>query len=218
MEAKFSSNRLFSSQKTVPMLQLEKQKKTYMKLKDCLSFILAILLVPVLFVLGLLVSLAIVLDSSGSPLYSQQRLGLNGKVFSIYKFRSMVVDAEKSGSQWAEKDDQRVTRVGRFLRKTRLDELPQLINILKGDMHFVGPRPERPDLAAEFTRTIPDFSDRLLVKPGLTGLAQVNGGYDLNPAQKLNYDKNYIASYNFKTDLLILLQTVRVIVTGDGAR
>ena len=130
----------------------------------------------------------------------------------------MWCDAEKNGPQWADKNDVRVTNIGKFIRKTRIDELPQLYNILKGDMAIVGPRPERAVFTYEFEKSIPGFTNRLQVKPGLTGLAQVNGGYDLTPSEKLNLDLRYIEERNFRKDLKIILKTVLVVFTGHGSR
>jgi lipopolysaccharide/colanic/teichoic acid biosynthesis glycosyltransferase len=130
----------------------------------------------------------------------------------------MIVDAEKDGPQWADKNDNRVTKVCRILRKTRLDELPQLVNIIKGEMSLVGPRPEREYFYKQFERYIPDFRDRVMVKPGLTGWAQVNGGYDIGPAKKLKYDKEYIKSRSIKLDLLILFRTISIVFSRKGAR
>lgn len=137
---------------------------------------------------------------------------------TIIKLRSMMIDAEKNGAQWATKTDSRVTRVGKFIRQTRIDELPQLWNVLKGEMSFVGPRPERDIFIEEFLKTIPDFNDRLQVLPGLTGLAQINGGYDISPEEKFKWDLVYIDNYGFKQDLMILFKTIKVVLTGDGAR
>ncbi|MBN3546751.1 sugar transferase [Fictibacillus barbaricus] len=169
-------------------------------------------------IIVLITMLAIRLESKGSALYFQERCGLNGKVFNVIKLRSMYTDAECNGPQWAKKNDSRVTRVGKFIRATRIDELPQLINVLRGDMSLVGPRPERPMFVEEFSKEIPDFKDRLLVKPGLTGWAQVNGGYDISAKEKLHLDKYYIRNISIMMDLKILLSTVRVVFTGDGAR
>ena len=130
----------------------------------------------------------------------------------------MVVDAEKNGPQWAEKDDDRCTKVGRFLRATRLDELVQLFNILKGDMSFVGPRPERECFYNKFEQYIPGFSQRLYVVPGLTGVAQINGGYDLEPQEKVIWDLKYIKSRSFLLDLKVIFKTVCVVFTHNGAR
>ena len=167
----------------------------------------------------MLVTMAVIkIESSGPAVFKQERLGLDGRAFVIYKFRSMRLDAEKYGPAWAAKEDKRTTRTGRFLRKYRIDELPQLVNILRGDMSFVGPRPEREYFYEIFSRKIPDFTARLAVKPGLTGLAQVNGGYDIGPAEKLKYDKEYIRKFSFKTDLSIVFNTVSVVLRGTGAR
>jgi exopolysaccharide biosynthesis polyprenyl glycosylphosphotransferase len=172
-----------------------------------------ILLVPMLMI-GLLVKL----DSKGPALYKQERLGWKGKPFVMYKFRSMRVDAEENGPQWAEQDDDRCTRFGKFLRKTRLDELPQVLNILSGEMSVVGPRPERAYFYDKFEAYIPNFRDRLQVKPGLTGYAQVNGGYELLPEEKLAYDMEYINKRGLWLDFVCILQTVRLIFTHEGAR
>ncbi|MGV3466583.1 MAG: sugar transferase [Heyndrickxia sp.] len=158
------------------------------------------------------------LESPGPALFFQERVGLNGKKFKIIKLRSMAVDAEKNGAQWAQKNDPRVTRVGAFIRKTRIDELPQLINVIKGDMSLIGPRPERPIFVEQFEREIPGFSQRLLVKPGLTGWAQVNGGYEISPEEKAKYDIEYISHMGLLIDIKIIFKTIRVIFTGEGAR
>jgi lipopolysaccharide/colanic/teichoic acid biosynthesis glycosyltransferase len=162
--------------------------------------------------------IAIKLESPGPVFYKQERVGLNGKRFEIIKLRSMRTDAEKNGPQWAAKNDPRVTRVGKFIRKTRIDELPQLINILRGDMSLIGPRPERPVFTEKFDKEIPGFKKRLLVKPGLTGWAQVNGGYEMTPAEKFELDMFYIQNQSFKMDMQILFRTVWVVVSGNGAR
>jgi lipopolysaccharide/colanic/teichoic acid biosynthesis glycosyltransferase len=160
----------------------------------------------------------IVMDSPGSPIFIQERLGINGKKFMIIKLRSMNMNAEENGVQWAEKFDHRITKVGKFIRRTRLDELPQLINILKGDMSFIGPRPERPHFYNEFEKYIPDFRSRLKVMPGLTGWGQINGGYDLPPEQKYKFDMEYIDQASLWFDCLIFFKTIKVVFTGKGAR
>lgn len=165
-----------------------------------------------------LIAIWVKLDSPGPALYRQERLGLNGNPFWIYKFRSMRVDAEANGAQWAEEHDERVTRAGRILRKTRLDELPQLLNILRGQMSLVGPRPERPCFYAEFEKYIHGFSQRMMVKPGLTGLAQVSGGYDLLPEEKIQFDMQYIRERSIALDLKCILRTIGVVFDHDGAR
>ena len=178
-------------------------------------------------VLGLLIAaiplavIAVIVKctSPGSALYFQQRLGEKGKPFNIIKFRTMCEDAEKNGACWSEGDDDpRITPVGMFLRKCRLDELPQLINVLMGDMSFVGPRPERKCFYEAFEEYIHGFSQRLEIKPGITGLAQVSGGYDLKPEEKVLYDIEYIKRRTFWLDIKILLKTVLVVFNHQGAK
>ena len=154
-----------------------------------LTSIALILLSPFM----LLIALAIKIDDRGPVFFKQKRLTLDGKVFEVYKFRSMVVDAEKDGvARLATQHDDRITRVGRFLRKVRMDELPQLINVFKGDMSIVGPRPERPEIAEQYKETMPEFDFRLKVKAGLTGYAQILGKYNTLPYDKLKMDLIYI--------------------------
>ncbi len=178
-----------------------------------LSSIGLIVAIPLMVIIGI----AIKLDTKGPIFYCQERVGKNGKVYTLYKLRSMHENAEENGAQWAEEDDPRVTKVGRFIRKTRLDELPQLFNVLKGDMSLVGPRPERPVFTYQFNEQIPGFINRLQVKPGLTGWAQVNGGYELTPAEKLEYDLYYIENRSIWLDIKIILKTIKVVLTGKGA-
>jgi lipopolysaccharide/colanic/teichoic acid biosynthesis glycosyltransferase len=151
-------------------------------------------------------------------LYHQQRVGQHGRIFTLHKFRSMWADAEKAtGPVWASKEgDTRVTSVGRFLRRSRLDELPQLWNVLRGDMSLVGPRPERPEFTREFTKTVPGWALRHAIRPGLTGLAQVSGEYSTEPEIKLRYDLAYLNNWSLGLDLSILLRTLRVILTRRG--
>lgn len=169
---------------------------------------------PLIVILGILIKL----ESEGPIFFRQERVGQHGKYFYVIKLRSMKDDAEKNGAQWAERDDPKVTKVGEFIRKTRIDELPQLWNVLKGDMSLIGPRPERPMFTAQFNNQIPVFVERLIVKPGLTGWAQVNGGYDITPREKLKYDLYYINNMNLLLDLKIILLTIKVVFTGNGAR
>ena len=169
----------------------------------------------------LLAMLAIKLeDGLRAPVfYSQIRVGLDGKLFSIYKFRSMSIDAEKDGAKWAQTSDPRVTKVGHFLRKYRIDELPQLFNVLRGDMGFVGPRPERPQFTKEFEIEIPYYNQRYSVRPGLTGWAQLKypyGSSKQDAIEKLKYDLYYIKYRGFLFDLLILLRTTEVVLFGKG--
>jgi lipopolysaccharide/colanic/teichoic acid biosynthesis glycosyltransferase len=167
-------------------------------------------------------AVAIRCSSPGSILFSQRRLTEGGKEFQLYKFRTMRPDAENGrGATLAQENDPRVTPIGRFLRKTRIDELPQLLNVLKGDMSLIGPRPERPELAREFEERIPGFSRRLRVRAGLTGLAQVIQGYPRfsdGYRQKLAFDLVYIKRQSLALDAWIVLKTVGVVLSGSGAR
>ncbi len=166
------------------------------------------------FPIMLVAAMAIKLNSPGPILYRQERVGKGGKLFALYKFRTMIQDAEKHvGPVWAAKDDARVTPVGRILRRTRLDELPQLFNILRGDMSLVGPRPERP-FFVERHKALQGV--RLAVKPGLTGLAQVRSYYDLKPAHKVKYDYIYIQKRSLLLNIYILLQTIPVLFAKKG--
>lgn len=174
---------------------------------------LVVLAIPMM-----LIAAWIKLDSAGPALYVQERVGKDGKSFKMFKFRSMYLNAEENGPQWAEKEDWRCTRAGRFLRRSRLDELPQFWNILWGDMSLVGPRPEREYFYDRFETYIHGFRNRLVVRPGLTGWAQVNGGYELAPEKKIRYDMEYIQKQSVKIDLLCILQTVKLVFTHEGAR
>lgn len=180
----------------------------------CASLLAIIVLaIPMLIVAG-----CVKMDSCGPILYRQERVGRNGETFMLYKFRSMRTDAEKDGAKWAEYDDDRCTRIGKFLRKTHIDELPQLFNILSGDMSVVGPRPERDCFYTEFESYIEGFSQRLCVKPGLSGLAQISGGYDLTPEQKILFDLEYIEKRSFWFDIKIIFMTFIVVFSLKGAR
>lgn len=178
-------------------------------------------------ILGLIVTspillagmLAILLSDGRPVIFSQERVGKGFKPFHIYKLRTMVKDAEKlSGPVLAEEDDPRVTSVGRFLRSYRIDELPQLVNILKGEMSFVGPRPERQFFVEQYLELIPGYRERFRATPGVTGLAQVSGGYATTPERKLKYDLIYLFHRNLAMDVQIVLETLRVVLTGRGAR
>ncbi|MCM3571138.1 exopolysaccharide biosynthesis polyprenyl glycosylphosphotransferase [Neobacillus mesonae] len=198
--------------------KLSKDVEHYLYVKRFYDILLAaagiILALPIVLFFAVL----IVLETPGSPFYIQERMGKNGKCFKLIKLRSMRMDAEKDGAKWAQKNDPRVTKVGAFIRKTRIDELPQLLTVLKGDMSIVGPRPERPVFTEKFNKEIHGFSNRLLVKPGLTGLAQVNGGYNISPKEKLQYDLEYIQNLTFSLELKIMIKTIKVLLTGEGAR
>ncbi|MBE9215259.1 sugar transferase [Plectonema cf. radiosum LEGE 06105] len=179
------------------------------------SALLLLLLSPVM----LLVALAIKLDSPGPVFYSQERTGLNGKTFKVHKFRSMYQDAEKRGAQWAQKRDPRITRVGYWLRLMRIDELPQVWNVLKGEMSLIGPRPERPQFDAQLKEAIPYYDIRYLVKPGITGWAQVLYPYGASiedAYEKLSYDLYYIKNYSIWLDIAIFFKTIRVVLLGKG--
>ena len=207
-------------QNTAPQVQTDIRTtgRVYCLVKRLFDIIFSIVTGLILLVPMLIIGLLVKLDSKGPALYKQERLGWKGKPFVMYKFRSMRVDAEENGPQWAERDDDRCTKFGKFLRKTRLDELPQVLNILTGEMSVVGPRPERAYFYDKFEAYIPNFRDRLQVKPGLTGYAQVNGGYELLPEEKLAYDMEYINKRGLWLDFVCILQTVRLIFTHEGAR
>ena len=171
--------------------------------------------------LMLLTAIAIRLESAGSVLFVQNRVGQGGREFKIYKFRSMRTDSEQNGAQLAQVGDSRITRVGSFIRKTRLDELPQFFNILKGDMSLIGPRPEQKVFVEQFEKSIPFYQYRHIVKPGLSGWAQVTQGYAGNTDEtqvKIEHDFYYIKHFSFSLDVLIMFKTVKIILTGFGAR
>ena len=196
----------------------EHSKPVYEFIKRIADIILCIIASVIAIPIIIICCFFVVLESRGKPIYSQERLGKAEKPFILYKIRSMKTDAEKDGPKWADKNDCRVTKVGKFIRKTRIDELPQLYNILKGDMNIVGPRPERAVFTYEFKKSIPGFINRMKVKPGLTGFAQVNGGYELTPNEKLQFDLRYIEERNLLIDIKIIFKTVLVVFTGHGYR
>lgn len=193
-------------------------KKLLSRLFD-IGFALTLLLLasPVMLIAALVIK---VTEGVKAPVfYSQNRVGLQGRLFKINKFRSMRVDAEKNGAQWAEKKDPRVTAFGNFMRKTRIDELPQLINVLRGDMAVVGPRPERPEFVEKLEQKIPYYRERHAVKPGVTGWAQLSypyGASERDSLEKLQYDLFYIKNHKLRFDLLIVLQTVETVLWGKG--
>lgn len=172
----------------------------------------SILLLPMFMVIALLIKLY----DGGPVLYKQSRLTVDGKVFSIYKFRSMKMDSEVHGAQLAKKDDDRVTPIGKILRAIHFDEFPQLINIIKGDMSLVGPRPERPEIAEQYKEIIPEFDFRLKVKAGLTGYAQVYGKYNTTPYDKLKLDLTYIENYSFWLDIKLLFLTFKILFQKEN--
>ncbi len=187
-------------------------------LEVVISSVVLVLLLPVILFIAILIRL----DSPGPALFKQRRVGEQGKQFVLYKFRSMTADAEsETGPVWAGDDDARVTRMGRFLRKTRLDELPQLFNVIKGDMSFVGPRPERPYFVAQLSKEIPYYGIRHTVKPGITGWAQVRYSYGASvedAKEKLQYDLFYIKHMSLFLDLEVILDTIKVVFLNRGAR
>ncbi len=206
---------------TVQQIFKDLQRPIEISFRRFFDIIFALTLLIVFLPTWLIIGLLIKLDSEGPVLYSQERVGKDGRIFRIFKFRTMFTDAEKrTGPTLATKDDPRITKVGRFLRKTRLDEIPQLLNVLIGDMTLIGPRPERPYFVEKYSQEIPMYKNRLKMKPGLTGLAQVNTGYDTSiddVREKLKYDLYY---YERRKSLLfnlkILWKTFIVVMTAQG--
>ena len=200
---------LYSSTALAP--QASKNGELLIKALDIVgSIVICFLAMPTMFVVTLLIKIF----SPGRILYKQKRVGKNGKIFSLYKFRTMINNSEEhTGPVWAAEDDSRVTPIGRILRRTRLDELPQLFNIIRGDMSLVGPRPERPYFVRRYKAL---RGARLAVKPGLTGLAQIRSFYDLKPKHKIRYDYLYIKRRSLLLNLYILLKTVPVIFCKKG--
>jgi len=190
--------------------------------KRLVGLFLSTLMLVVLSPLMLLVAVAIKLDSPGPIFFSQERVGEYGKIYTIYKFRSMRHDAEKEcGPVWATEEDPRVTIVGRIIRKLRIDELPQLWNVFKGDMSFVGPRPERSVFVSKLKKTVPYYNERFTVKPGVTGWAQVKYGYgasEQDALEKLKYDLYYIKNMSLVMDLMVIFHTAKIVLLGRGAR
>lgn len=197
---------------------------TYLFFKRLLDTVAILLTAPITLPIAALVALGIIIDSrtsGGSILFAQKRIGQGGKLFTMYKFRSMVSTSEIQGAKMATINDMRITRFGQFIRKMRLDELPQFINVLKGEMSLIGPRPEQPSFVAEFNETIPFYRYRHIVKPGITGWAQVMQGYASDEEEtrtKLEYDFYYIKNFSFSLDLLIVIKTIQTMLTGFGAR
>jgi exopolysaccharide biosynthesis polyprenyl glycosylphosphotransferase len=191
---------------------------TARRIRDiCGSLLLLVLTFPLLLIVACLIKI----DSPGPLLYRQSRVGLHGRVFTVLKFRSMRIDAEAAGPSWASQRDPRVTRVGGFIRTARIDELPQLINVLRGEMSLVGPRPERPFFVEQLRPVIPRFDERTRVLPGITGWAQINYPYGASVEDafaKLAYDLYYVHNHSLWLDLRILFATIRVVLFGIGAR
>lgn len=238
-----------ASQAEVIQYEAEKRIGSALVAKRVFDIVVASAALALSFPIMLFAALAIRIDSKGSIFFKQERIGLNrrrgerrlagaamepnirfgaerrrdinaGRPFMIYKFRTMVQDAEKGGPKLASENDPRITRVGRFMRKTRIDEIPQFINVIRGDMSFIGPRPERSFYINQVKREVPEFTMRLMVKPGITGLAQVENGYTKTIGEmkgKLFYDLKYIANLSLAQEIRILFKTVYVVVTGKGA-
>ena len=185
-------------------------------IKRTMDLVISGLLLVVASPVMLLTALAIRLEDRGPALFLHERVTANGRRFFIYKFRSMIVDAEKNGAQFSSKNDSRITKVGRFIRATRLDELPQLFNILRGDMSIVGPRPERQQYIEEFCRDTPEFIYRLKVKAGLTGYAQIYGKYNTTPLDKLKLDLMYIETYSVLLDIRLMFLTLKIMFMKES--
>jgi sugar transferase (PEP-CTERM system associated) len=199
-----------------------RKSRTRRFLKRSVDLILAFIMIAVFLPLMGIIAILIKLDSRGPAIFSQERVGVNEKIYRMHKFRSMIHDAEKiSGPVWARDDDMRITQVGNIIRKLRMDELPQLWNVLKGNMSFVGPRPEREHFVKQLKKMVPYYSERFTVKPGITGWAQVSYGYgasEEDAIEKLNYDLFYIKNMSFFMDLMIILRTIKIVLFRRGAR
>ncbi|MFC1750641.1 TIGR03013 family XrtA/PEP-CTERM system glycosyltransferase [Pseudomonadota bacterium] len=201
-----------------------KQAGLQLTLKRAFDVTACLMILAITWPFMVLATLAILIEGRGKGpvLYRQVRVGQNWSMFQVLKFRSMVVDAEKDGApQWAKKNDARVTAVGKFIRRTRIDELPQLFNVLRGDMSFIGPRPERPEFVEQLAEKIPYYAERHRVKPGITGWAQIRypyGASEQDSIEKLQYDLYYVKNYSIFLDCLILFQTAEVVLWGEGAR
>lgn len=202
----------------IPLIELTKQPpEWYQLIKRAIDFFLALFFIVLFFPIFILIGLVIKLTSPGPIFYTQERVGEKEKIFKAYKFRTMIhLAEEQTGPVLAKENDPRITPVGRFLRRYRLDEIPQLINILKGEMSFVGPRPERPFFVKKFKKTVPGYNERFRIKPGLTGLAQISGGYSISARNKLKYDLIYIYNQSIFLDLKIIIQTIKVVLKGKG--
>ena len=203
----------------VPLIEIARDPRedVAFAIKAVTDYVLATLLLVLAAPVCMLAALAIRLTSPGSIFYQQRRVGQGGREFMMYKLRTMRTDAEsETGPVMAFHGDGRVTAAGRFLRATRIDEIPQLLNVLNGTMSLIGPRPERPEFVEDLVREIPGYSERWLVKPGLSGLAQVRGEYDTSPAYKLKYDLAYIHNYSLLLDMRIMAETVKALLTRRG--
>ena len=197
------------------------RRSGYAPIKRFIDLFFTVLLAPIWLAFGLVVWLVVKIDSRGPAIYKQERVGRNEHPFTLYKFRTMINDAERDGPRFAAVNDTRITRAGRFLRKSRFDEIPQLWNVIRGDLSLVGPRPERPVFVEQFEQTIPFYASRHLIRPGVTGWAQVNYGYaddEAETVEKLTYDLFYVKHSTIWLDIHILGMSVWTVITGAGAR
>jgi sugar transferase (PEP-CTERM system associated) len=198
-----------------------KRSFIFKKIKRCLDVILSIMGLVVSMPINVVISVAIKVDSTGPVLYKQERVGEDGKRFRLLKFRSMHQDAEPDGPVWADVSDERTTRVGKVIRQLRLDEIPQMVNVLRGEMSFVGPRPERPFFVEQLRKEIPYYFQRHTVKPGITGWAQIKypyGASKKDALEKLKYDFYYVKHMSFFFDLMVMMETVKIVLLSRGAR
>ncbi len=206
-----------------PLMEILPQRLSYWQqaVKITMDYTISILVLLLFSPIWIIVGIVIKVDSKGNVFYTQSRVGKGGKVFNLFKFRSMIRDAEKhSGAVWADEKDERITCIGSFLRKSRIDEIPQLLNVIKGEMSIVGPRPERPEFMEALTERHPFYQKRLIIKPGITGWSQVKMEYDTDidrVEHKLTYDFFYIENQSIFLDLEILARTIKVVLTGAGA-
>jgi lipopolysaccharide/colanic/teichoic acid biosynthesis glycosyltransferase len=209
------------SQSEARVAEVFAQRAGYEGLKRVIDVVLVLLSLPLTVPLAGLVAAAVWLDSPGPVIFVQERVGKNGRLFRMLKFRSMSICSRKSGPAFAAAEQARITRVGKFIRKFRLDELPQFLNVLRGEMSLIGPRPEQPGFVREFEASIPYYQLRHLVRPGISGWAQVSQGYASNAdetREKLRHDLFYISHYSLWMDLIVVIRTIRTVITGFGAR
>ena len=211
---------IISSENIIRVLLINKKSNTSKRIKRISEFILSLFLLIITAPIVLLISIFIKIEDRGPILYSQKRSGFAGQIFTIYKLRTMKINAEKHGIKWSSENDKRVTKIGKFLRMTRLDELPQLISVLKGDMSLIGPRPERPEIEKMLITKISNYKLRYLVRPGISGWAQVSYPYGASiedTKMKLSYDIYYIKNFSTLFDFLILLETIRLVFNFRGS-
>ncbi len=214
-------NTIKSNRRGYELQSVERKRALYgvqVEVKRLMDVLLSALMLAIFSPLMLFISIVVKLQDGGPIIYKQRRVTKGGRIFWIYKFRSMIINSEKHGAMLSSENDERVTPFGRRLRDTHLDELPQLINVIKGDMSLVGPRPERPELIKEIKKEFPTFDRRLQVKAGLTGFAQVYGPYDIETDKKLRYDMYYIKNFSLLLDIKLLYLTLGKILSEIFAR